>query len=112
MIKPLYECPAPVNRCGAFECQLVNIQIMKIPKFLIAENPLVDINRVYVIHTRFPHFIARLEDDQQNFTIAWIESNEMDVMRMASLMRRLGDWYVTYCNWEDNHYNSEDSINN
>jgi hypothetical protein len=43
---------------------------MKLPKFMIAQNPLVDIDSLYIVHTRKPMFIASvhqtLNDDEQS----------------------------------------------
>ena len=42
---------------------------MKLPKFLIAQNPLVDVDSLFIVHTRPPLFIASvhqtLNEDEQ-----------------------------------------------
>lgn len=73
----------------------------KTAKFLIAENPMAMPDRVHVVHTRFPRFIALLQDDLESFEMIWIEQNDLSADKLAKLMRRMGDWYRAYCEWED-----------
>lgn len=72
---------------------------MKLPKFLIAENPLAS-EDLFIIHTRRPRFIARVNDPEIE-VIEWLDDPPTDADRLAGLMSRLGDWYRAYCDWED-----------
>lgn len=81
---------------------------------MIAENPMAEYGVEYVIHTQQPRFIARLiEWHESSFEIV-DEIDDMavffkgDVSKIAGLMRRLGDWWVAYCNWEETQHEDED----
>lgn len=74
---------------------------------MVAENPMAEYGVEYVIHTQQPRFIARfIEGHESSFEIV-DEIDDMvaffkgDVSKIAGLMRRLGDWWVAYCNWEE-----------
>lgn len=62
----------------------------------------------YVIHTQEPRFIAKYTPDgtMSDFEIVQEIDNISaffggDVKKIAGLMRRLGDWFVAYCKWEE-----------
>jgi len=68
-----------------------------LPKFLLANNKNVN-GEIYVVHTQEPRFIAKYtpENTLSHFEIVMeIDSFGIDVMKIASLMRRLGDWFVS-----------------
>lgn len=99
---------------------------MKLPKFMIAENPMAS-KRVFILHSRSPRFIAEafhFELDQEKdwlkvkqmfdhgasvdypgeliaVGVHWMEPNELDSSRLAKLMSRMGDWYHAYLKFED-----------
>ena len=69
-------------------------------KFMVAVNPMVDPNEVYVLHTRKPRFLAKVE--RGSFEIV----DDMDSMleffggnpdKVQGLIKRMGDWYKAYC---------------
>lgn len=76
----------------------------KLPKFLIAENPMAD-DRLFIFHSRNPRFIAEVIDDEIE-VIDWIDDPVPDGKRLGGLMNRMEDWYVAYCNWKDNESHS------
>jgi hypothetical protein len=84
------------------------------PKFLVATNPMADPEAEYIYHTQKPRFLAKFtpEDPLSHFQIVdeidnFVEFYGGDAARAASkiagLMRRMGDWWVAYCNWEENN---------
>lgn len=102
---------------------------MKLPKFLLCENPIADKSdgRIFILHTKFPKLIAEvfhleIEDEKSQmeckqafatgasleygteyivFGAIWIEQHAEDVDKLAGLMRRMADWYEAYLVWED-----------
>ena len=84
-----------------------------LPRFMLAENPMADPDGFYIIHTQTPRFIAKkVEDDPTtDFKIvmeidSFMEAFQGKPERMAGLMRRMGDWYVAYCRWEDENFDN------
>lgn len=97
----------------------------KISKFMICENPILNDNRVFILHTREPLIIAEAFHFDENNEKDWLkckdsfnvgasvdypneliclgavifESNDVDTL--ANIMRRMGDWYYNYLKWED-----------
>lgn len=78
----------------------------KAPKFLASTNPMVDEHSFYITHTQKPRFLAKhtpgnplsefeIIDDIDNMSAFF----NNDPIKLAGLMRRLGDWFVAYCNW-------------
>jgi|GEM_PF-4996988 len=70
-----------------------------LPKFLLcrsSEEPA----REFVLHTFHPYFLAEVTSrgDRTKDILPVLRFEpippEMDVMKMASLMRQLGDWYL------------------
>lgn len=72
-------------------------------------------NAEYVMHTQKPRFIAKytpggpmsdfeIMDEIDN--IAEFMNN--DPIKVAALMRRLGDWFMAYCKWEEENYVDDD----
>lgn len=87
-----------------------------LPRFMVAENPMAEPDVEYVIHTQEPRFIAKRVYDNPgtDFEIV-VEIDNMnvffkgDALKMAGLMRRLGDWWVAYLKWEETQdYDDED----
>lgn len=96
---------------------------MKSSKFLIAENPVVDDGRVFVIHLRDPVIIAEafhFDLDQERewmackarFEIGATVDYPGELIVLGAvfaaegsghekIMRRMGDWYHNYLKWED-----------
>lgn len=98
---------------------------MKTPKFLIAENPLIDDGRVFIIHARDPFIFAEVfhfnldqekewMDCKRKFSVGssvdypgelicigaiFIATDSAE--GLAGLMSRMGDWYHAYLKWED-----------
>ena len=81
----------------------------KFPRFMIAENPMAEYGQEYVYHTQQPRFLAKItEDSLSQFEIVDDIDNMLlffnnDPGKVAGLMRRLGDWWVSYIKWEENH---------
>ncbi len=98
--------------------------MIKPPTFLIAENPLVDDERIFVVHTRVPFVIAEaihcINDsqamgvkrtvnigasleygDEYVVLAARVIAGEVGADRLAKLMRRMADWYRAYLIYED-----------
>lgn len=80
----------------------------KYPRFMIAENPMAEYGAEYVLHTQEPRFLAKRVYDNplSDFEIVMEIDNigeyfKGDVSKEAKLMSRLGDWWVTYINWEE-----------
>jgi hypothetical protein len=99
---------------------------MKISKFLLCENPMVDDDRVFVLHTREPLIVAEalhFEDEAD-----WMEAKrgteigasvdypgEFILLKainvtatepytadsLAQIMSRMGDWYHALLKWEE-----------
>jgi len=65
---------------------------------MIAENPMTD-DRLFIIHNRKPRFIAEVKEPEIE-VVQWIDDPDRPE-RLAKLMSRMGDWYVAYCEWED-----------
>lgn len=62
----------------------------------------------YIYHSQLPRFLAKRVTDNplSDFEIVDDIDNmgayfKGDVSKVAGLMRRLGDWYVSYLNWEN-----------
>lgn len=71
------------------------------PRFMIAENPMAENGIEYVYHTQQPRFLAKrvFDNPTTDFEIVDDIDNmaaffKTDPMKVAGLMRRLGDWYV------------------
>ena len=85
-----------------------------IPRFMVAENPMAEKDVEYIIHTQEPRFIARKVDDNPitNFEIVDEIDNigeffKYNELKISGLMRRLGDWWVSYTKWEEQQNNEE-----
>lgn len=96
---------------------------MKSSKFLIAENPVVDDGRVFVIHMRDPVIITEAFHFALSQEREWLECKskfeigatvdypgELIVLGAVfvapgedyeKIMSRMGDWYHNYLKWED-----------
>lgn len=96
---------------------------MKSSKFLIAENPVVDDGRVFVVHLRDPVIIAEAFHFSVDDDAAWMHCKsrfqigatvdypgELIVLGAVfvapgkdyeKIMSRMGDWYHNYLKWED-----------
>ncbi len=88
------------------------------PRFIIAENPMAEPDAEYILHTQQPRFLAKrvhdnpttdfeIVDDIDNMAVFF----KNDSTKVAGLMRRLGDWYVAFINWEEDNYNNNDEEN-
>jgi len=68
-----------------------------LPKFLLANSR--DKTREFIIHTQFPVMICEvsaLDGGNKDVRAIWTEPfdiKEGDELRLAGLMRRMGDWY-------------------
>lgn len=110
---------------------------MKLPKFLLAENPIADKSdgRLFILHTQTPVLIAEvfhfdagdepaqmeckrafpigaaLDYDDEYIVIGarWVEENSLHPDKLAGLMRRMADWYHAYLIWEDNQEEINDA---
>lgn len=102
---------------------------MRQSKFLIAENPMVDDHRVFIIHTRDPliiaetfHFALAEEKKWQAYKAQYevgvsvdypgelicigalkvLPSPDFNLKELPKVMSRMGDWYYAYLKFEDN----------
>jgi hypothetical protein len=71
----------------------------KHPKFLIAQNPMVSQEDVYIFHSQKPRFLAKVEnnaieiiDDIDNM----IEFYKGNTSKIEGLMNRMADWYKSF----------------
>ena len=56
---------------------------------------------LFIVHTRKPRFIAEVNEPDIE-PVLWLDDpGDMKPERLAGLMRRMGDWYTAYTNWED-----------
>jgi hypothetical protein len=95
---------------------------MKSAKFLIAENPIVNDGRVFIIHNREPIIIAEAFHFEEAQEAEWMEvrrqfsigatvdypgelialgatfcaPNDLSADKLAKIMSRMGDWYHNY----------------
>lgn len=73
----------------------------KLPAFVIADNPMAEPPRTFVIHLRYPVVVAEVNPEAPNvLNGVWNEpltEEWNDPLKMAGLMRRMGDWYHAYC---------------
>lgn len=106
---------------------------MKSAKFLIAENPIVDDGRIFVIHMRDPVIIAEAFHFDEEQETEWMQQKSMfdvgasvdypgelillgavfvapmpgseqyQADKLAKIMSRMGDWYHSYLKWEDDN---------
>jgi hypothetical protein len=67
---------------------------MKLPKFMIAQNPMVDESE-YIAHSRDPVFFAKIIPDGRTFRL------EPDRDVPEKLILRAKDWYIAYLNRND-----------
>lgn len=74
-----------------------NMPIKDLPKFLISNSR--DNKREFIIHTQEPVMICEvthLDGGVKDIKPVWAETIEVkdgDELRLAGLMRRMGDWY-------------------
>ncbi|MDR2064844.1 MAG: hypothetical protein LBP85_03945 [Prevotellaceae bacterium] len=70
------------------------------PAFLIAENKMVDLDGVYILHTRKPRFLAKVRENGRFEIVDMIDSfNEHykgNADRIEKLMKRLAEWHRAY----------------
>lgn len=80
----------------------------KFSRFMIAQNPMAEPGAEYVLHTQKPRFLAKklvdnpvtdfdVIDDIDNIAAFY----NHDLIKAAGLMRRLGDWYLSYCKFKE-----------
>lgn len=97
---------------------------MKVAKFLIAENPIVNDGRVFIVHMRDPVIIAEAFHFDLSQEKEWMDCKskfavgasvnypgELIVLGaifmsaqsndLPKIMSRMGDWYYNYLKWED-----------
>ena len=79
---------------------------------MAARNPLAAPDEFYIIHTRKPRFIAQRIKRGEDVNIEVVDFiDDMkhhfggDAQKMVGLMRRMGDWYTAFCNWEKENRN-------
>lgn len=82
---------------------------------MIAENPMAEPDAEYILHTQEPRFLAkRVQDNPMTDFEIVMEIDNMgaffknDVMKVAGLMRRMGDWYVAFIKWEEENYGKDE----
>lgn len=85
------------------------------PKFFISENPMAEYGEEYIYHSQKPRFLAKRVHDHSDTDFIIVD--DIDDMlaffngraeKVAGLMRRLGDWYMAYCKWEEDNANQYD----
>lgn len=84
------------------------------PRFMICMNEMAEPDSEYILHTQEPRFLAkRVHDNPTTDFEIIIEFDSIakffnnDPMKLAKLMSRMGDWYVTYLKWEEDNYEEE-----
>ncbi|ASZ10739.1 hypothetical protein CK934_06975 [Chitinophaga sp. MD30] len=92
----------------------------KLPKFMIADDPVTDADNEYIIHTQQPRFYAkRVEEDEEMAHIDIVEEiDDVEAFfkdapeQKEELLQELEDWYYAYMEWleedEDEDYEDED----
>lgn len=60
----------------------------KTPKFLVATNPMLDPNKIYIVHARDP--FALVEPVNDKLEVLWSEGTIED-----GLLKRMRDWYIS-----------------
>ncbi|MDR1594630.1 MAG: hypothetical protein LBS43_09155 [Prevotellaceae bacterium] len=71
----------------------------KVPKFLIAANEMADLDGVYILHTRKPRFLAKVQEDGfelVDIIDSFTEYYNGDESKINGLLNRLADWYKAY----------------
>lgn len=55
--------------------------------------------RKVIIHTGHPAFVAMVQPLPDGYAdvkpVHWLDDPPRDVMKLAAIMRRIGDWYAT-----------------
>lgn len=89
----------------------------KLPKFMIADDPVTDPDNEYIFHTEQPRFFAkRVEEDEDNAYIdivAEIDNVEEFYKdapgKKQELLDQLEEWYYSYLEWlEEDEFEDED----
>jgi len=71
----------------------------KQPKFLIAQNPMVNPDDVYVFHSQKPRFLAKVENS--TFEIVddidcIVDYYNGDLSKVEGLTKRMAEWYKSF----------------
>ena len=89
----------------------------KLPKFMIADDPVTDPDNEYIFHTEQPRFFAkRVEEDANNAYIDIVfeidivdEFFKKDPAKKEALLDELEEWYYSYMEWlEEDDEDDED----
>lgn len=81
----------------------------KLPKFMIADDPVTDPDNEYIFHTEQPRFFAkRVEEDEESAYIDIVheidnveEFFKNDPAKKEELLDELESWYYAYLEWLD-----------
>lgn len=94
------------------------ITMAKLPKFMIADDPVTDPDNEYIFHTEEPRFFAkRVEEDEEKAYIDIVhEVDNVDAFyknapeKKEELLEALDEWYTAYMEWleEDEFEDEED----
>ncbi len=78
---------------------------------MICENPMAEYGTEYVLHTQQPRFLAKKVYDNPTTDFEIVDDIDNmasffsgDPGKVAKLMSRLGDWWITYVNWEEENF--------
>ncbi|QHS62015.1 hypothetical protein [Chitinophaga agri] len=89
----------------------------KLPKFMIADDPVTDPDNEYIFHTEQPRFFAkRVDEDEENGHIDIVveldnvdEYFKNDPAKKEELLEELEEWYYSYLEWlEEDEFEDED----
>jgi hypothetical protein len=93
------------------------ITMAKLPKFMIADDPVTDPDNEYIFHTEEPRFFAkRVEEDEEKAYIDIVhEVDNVEAFfkgapeKKAELLEQLEEWYYSYMEWlEEDEFEDED----
>lgn len=89
----------------------------KLPKFMIADDPVTDPDNEYIFHTEQPRFFAkRVEEDEESAYIDIVheidnveEFFSNDPAKKEELLDELENWYYAYLEWlDEDEFGDED----
>ena len=82
---------------------------IKVSKFMICKNPLIDDERVFILHSRAPVILVQLilNDEQQTGDFNFKAGNDQVTLKIVfaeddknldKVFARMQDWIITYLN--------------
>jgi hypothetical protein len=68
----------------------------KYPKFLVANNPMVNPDDVYIFHSQRPRLLVKVENEAFMIVDDIDNATEGDANKLEGLISRMNDWYKSY----------------